>query len=125
MSILLLVLWPAISAHPLLEHLGLIHTDHAEHGSGATGSHEHDDDDHDAADGQCILTSGDVKVPVAPLGFTPFFSAPSDLVWTLGLTADPDPSGLAPPGIGPPELTKRWQFLSRSALPVRAPSLPS
>ena len=31
-------------------------------------------------------------------------------------------SGLSPPGSAPPELSHRWQFSFRAALPVRAPS---
>ena len=120
-ALLLLAIWPAISAHPVLEHFGLIHEAHTDHDADSDGSHDHDDD-HAVADGSCLLTLAKVKVPPSP------DTVAQLLVFYISTQRTFDPLtyhqayGLAPPGTAPPLLITSWQFLSRTALSARAPS---
>ena len=122
---LLVALWLLASSHALLEHFELIHQVHTDHDADSTGSHEHDTDDHDAADGCCALSSTHVSVPVPDTVATPFLFSALGLEWASERHAELHPSGLAPPGTAPPELSHRWQFSSRASLPARAPSIAS
>jgi len=113
----LLTLWVPATSHALLESAGLIHTSDSQH-----------DDDHDAADGLCVNAASHVQAPQANLhvSFAPLVQFE---VW-LAATAVVDGSvleatGPAPPGAAPPELPQTWHFISRTALPARAPSLTS
>jgi len=119
-TLLLLALWPVASSHAALETCGLIHTDHV---FGSTGSHEDDDDDHEAADGHCRLSPTQVTVPLPDLVLAPHLFIFLSQKWE----SEPHPanflSGLAPPGAAPPQFSHRWQFSFRTALPPRAPSL--
>jgi hypothetical protein len=131
LSLLLVAVWLPASSHALLQHIGLIHQvhahdDHADgHDAGSSGSHEHDADNHDAADGLCLASAAKVHVP------TPIFVVLPDWLAVPVATLMTDAnfaalhSGLSPPGSAPPELSHRWQFSFRAALPVRAPSLVS
>lgn len=121
-ALLMLAVWPLASAHPVLQHFGLIHVIHDDHDADSTGSHEHDDD-HAAADGHCLLTSTTVKVPVPQAAVTPLLICFLAIEWASELRDVQNPSGLAPPGKAPPELSQRWQFTYRTALPPRAPSI--
>src|SRR5438046_6658090 len=60
---LLVAIWLPASSHALLEHWELIHQVHADNEFASNGSHEHDTDNHDAADGLCLVPSATVSVP--------------------------------------------------------------
>jgi hypothetical protein len=122
-TLLLLALWPAASSHALLETCGLIHQQHADHEFGSNGSHDDHDDDHEAADGHCLLSSTQVTVPVPDLDLVPHLFVFLSLGWEAELQSPVLFSGLAPPGTAPPQLSHRWQFSFRTALSPRAPSL--
>ena len=128
-SLLLAVLWLPASSHALLEHFGLIHQVHADHDhhehEGEGGAHENGSHNHHAADGLMVAPAGKVESPA------PEFVATPDWLTAL-LCAAPRPVSPAVPGFGlsppcstPAELSRRWQFHSRAALPVRAPSFVS
>ena len=112
--LVVLAFWLPATSHALLENAGVIHTADSQH-----------DDDHDAADGLCVNAATHVQVPQANLHLS---SAPlvQFEVW-LAASAGVDGSvleatGPAPPGVAPPELPQTWHFISRAALPARAPS---
>jgi hypothetical protein len=117
---LLLAIWPAITSHALLQHVGLIHEVHDDH-HGDGGSHEHNDDHHIFADGDYTFTSA-AKTVSKPESSSKV--APSDYHFLSYFPVDLriDPPGPAPPGAALPHLQQSWQFLLRAALPVRAPS---
>ena len=123
MTVVLVAFWLPGSSHTLLESAGLIHQRHADHDEDSSGSHEHNADDHDAADGHCLLSSSDISVPVPDTVPTPFLVCLFGLEWDWRLHVVCHPSGLAPPGTAPPQLSHRWQFDFRTALSPRAPSL--
>jgi len=120
---LLVALWLPASSHALLEHWELIHQVHADHESSSNGSHEHDTDNHDGADGLGLVPSAKVPLPqpvfVALLPCFTVLSLP-DGHEGIGQFAHTGPS---PPGTAPPQLSHCWQFSFRTALPARAPSL--
>ena len=129
-ALLIAALWLPASSHALLQHLGYIHQAHthdesvdADHHEDSDGSHEHDTDNHAAADGLCLVSSGKVSaakpVVVATL---PWLKAATVLSGADIATSFERHSGPSPPGVAPPELSHRWQFSFRAALPVRAPS---
>jgi hypothetical protein len=120
--LLLLAIWPAVTSHALLEGFQLIHQVHDDHHQPSDGgSHEHNADNHDFADGGYLAkTSGNsvpLRVDVASY-------QPASLVVLLcsvdaiALKA----FGPAPPGIAPPEYLHSWNFLHRTSADVRAPS---
>ena len=123
-SLLLVAFWLPSSSHALLEHLGVIHQVHADHDADSSDSHEHNTDNHEAADGECALSSTHVSVPLPDSIALPMLFCVSCLNWASELYVEPQPSGLAPPGTSPP-LPNIWQFVHRAALPGRAPSLTS
>src|SRR5437867_13457774 len=112
----MLAFWVPATSHALLEQAGWIHQETA-------GSHH--DDDHDAADGICVNATSHVQTPqfsltVAPLaGFQLWLASCCAVLDGSAVEA----SGPAPPGVAPPELSQTWHFVSRTALPARAPSL--
>jgi hypothetical protein len=129
-ALLLVLLWLPASSHALMQQIGAIHVvhddhHHDDHGDGAPRSHEHSADNHAAADGECLLTP-EIRGLSLPAGVLAQCSL-SVFVSAAGI--DPvDASnftGLAPPGVGPPQLSRIWQFLCRAAPSVRAPSLVS
>lgn len=124
-ALVMLAFWPVITSHPLLQHLGLIHEVHDDHDSDG-GSHEHDTDNHAFADGGYLRGSSDVSVskPFGSGAAFPFATALLAAPVTLALREGFN-SGPSPPGTAPPELSHRWQFFFRAALPVRAPSFAS
>ena len=122
---LLVALWLPGSSHALLQYAGMIHQWHADHDADSTGSHEHDADDHEAADGHCVLSSADVHVPEPKALGIPLLICFLGLESDLGLHVVRYPTGLAPPGTAPPQFSTHWQFSFRTALPARAPSLVS
>lgn len=117
-ALLLAVLWMPVSSHCLLETAELIHHDaccQPDFG----GDHSHG---HDAADGNCQVESRQLAVQktdvlkacvlVALLSSAEFSNAGTS-----------DGPLIAPSGVAPPELTTSWQFVSRTAVPPRAPSI--
>ena len=119
-AMLMLTLFAFSSSHPLLENLGLIHQEVA-HADGPA----HSENNHEAADGICRIESSHEELQ-KPLADALDLSHGLVYLCVLLLDADPDadPGGqsLSPP---PPELGTSWQFSSRAALPVRAPSFAS
>lgn len=129
-ALLLTAFWLPASSHVHLQHFGLIHEIHADHhhhdhGDAESSHHEHGADNHAAADGECLLSSGTTGwgLPWGGLHEIPFDIVPALSVSVLPAT--PEAVGLAPPGAAPPEYPASWQFLLRAALPVRAPSFVS
>jgi len=126
-ALALAALWLPASSHALLEHFEVIHHVHADHDhdSDAGGSHEHDADNHDAADGRYVTSAAKVQAP-KPLASPAFIWLVTALVTVQAeVEANGSLSGPFPPGTAPPELSHRWQFFFRAALPVRAPSYAS
>jgi hypothetical protein len=121
-TVLLVAVWLPASSHALLEYCELIHQVHTDHDADSSGSHEHDADNHDAADGHCALSSTHISVPLPDVVASLAFLCLLDF-WTSELHTELQPSGLAPPGTAPPQLSHRWQFSFRTALPARAPTL--
>ena len=118
---LMLTLFAFASSHALLEGLGLIHQESA-HADGPASS----DSDHELADGKCRINSTRDGIQ------TPHANATFDLANILALASvlvlDASQETRLSVEIAnspPPELGTSWQFSSRAALPVRAPSLAS
>lgn len=128
-SLLLAVLWLPASSHALLEHFGLIHQVHAGHthhdDEGEGGPHEHGSHNHHAADGLMVVPAGKVKSPAPEFVPTPVWLTSSPWAAPRPVDLTTPGFGLSPPHHAPAELSRRWQFHSRAALPVRAPSLAS
>lgn len=125
LTLLLVALWLPSSSHSLLESAGFIHDWHAAHDGSPDGSHQHHDDDHDVADGHCLLSSHEVSAPAPQAVVTQLWVCLLACEWTPEFSEGYHPSGTEPPGAAPPELSHRWQFSSRTALPPRAPSFAS
>jgi hypothetical protein len=124
----MLAAWLPASSHSLLEYAGLIHerhADHADHAADSSGSHEHDADNHEAADGKFASASPHINVSLPDAIAIPMLFCALGLNWVSEVHVECQPSGLAPPGTVPPQLSNRWQFAFRTALPARAPSLVS
>lgn len=117
---MVLALFAFASSHPLLEGLGLIH-----HEISHADEADHSERNHEAADGICRFESSHEDIQ-NPFTETVDLSHSSDLLYPILLNTGPDPDAdggsLSPP---PPELGPTWQFSSRAALPVRAPSFAS
>ncbi len=122
---LLVAVWLPGSSHALLQYAGLIHELHVDHDADAAGSHEHDADDHDVADGICVLSSAQVNVPMPEADASPLLLGLFGLERGSEFNVELSASGLAPPGTAPPQLSHSWQFSFRTALPPRAPSFVS
>jgi hypothetical protein len=129
MVVVLALLWLPASSHALLEYAGLIHerhadhADHADHDTDSSGSHEHDTENHEAADGNYASPSPHISVPMPDAVAMPMLFCALRWNWVSELHVAPPPSGLAPPGTAPPQFSHNWQFSFRTALPARAPSL--
>ena len=113
--LVVLAFWLPATSHALMEESGVIHTADSQH-----------DDDHDAADGLCVNAANHVQVPPPNLHVS--FAPMVRLGFWLAASAVQDGSvaeaiGPAPPSVAPPELPQTWHFVSRTALPARAPSL--
>ena len=116
-----MALWLPATSHALLEQTGWIHTEHTD-ADGASDT----DNDHDAADGICLVASNYVHVPQPDSADSPLALASvsfSLMLATLLEASIAAPNGPDPPGAAPPELSHTWQFSSRASLPPRAPSL--
>ena len=122
-SLMLVAVWLPVSSHALLEHYELIHRVSVDHDADSPASHEHDSDNHEAADGKCALSSTHVSVPIAKVVTVPFLFAVLLPACAVEFHVALHPSGLAPPGVAPPQLSHCWQFAFRTALLARAPSL--
>ena len=115
-ALFMLALWVPATSHALLESAGLIHQEQP-----ASDAH----DEHDAADGICAINSNST-----PLAKGAFSTAVLYVVALTSLNASVDSivtHELAANGLGPspPLLPSSWQFLYRTALPCRAPSIAS
>jgi hypothetical protein len=118
LTLLLLALWLPATSHALLESSGFIHQSES-----ATDSDS--DHDHDAADGICAtasVTAPLVKAAPSPAVLYIIAFATFDISLSSTETHALSLSGLGP---SPPLLPKSWQFVFRTALPGRAPSLAS
>jgi hypothetical protein len=128
-ALALVAFWLPASSHAFLQHIGFIHQIHehdvaveVDHDSEAEHPHDHDGDSHAIADGLCLFASGKVELakpvtlPALPWVITEFCTA-INIPSAIALH-----SGPSPPGVAPPELSHRWQFSLRAALPARAPS---
>ena len=112
--LLLLALLVLATSHALLEQAGVIHTADSQH-----------DNDHDAADGLCVNATTHVAAPQFSLAVSPAPLAEVEFWLATCAVIDgsvAEASGPAPPGVAPPELPQIWHFVSRTALPARAPS---
>jgi len=113
-ALLLLAFWVPISSHEILEQWGVIHTQ-------ASDPVDKHDDNHDAADGLCQLPAGTFQAQKFFASEVSFVASAfvaglvGDYVWEQASFALVNPS--------PPDIPVGWQFSSRAALPVRAPSL--
>ena len=120
-AILILALFGFMSSHPLLEGLGLIHHEVA-HTEEPASSHS----DHELADGTCPIHSNrdEIQKSFANGGFD--LAAVVAIACVLLHHADLETgTSVEIASSPPPELGTSWQFSSRAALPVRAPSFPS
>jgi len=114
----MLALFAFASSHSLLEGLGLIHHEiaHAEEPASSDSNHE-------LADGKCRVHSGrdEIQKTFADSSFNlaAILALASVLLHQTDLEAG---SSVEIAGSPPPELGPTWQFSSRAALPVRAPS---
>ena len=121
-TVLLLGLWMPATSHVLLEQAGIIHQDEHEDENPASGTAN----DHDAADGICLILSKDVRAPQPVLTGLPLpqiwvnYSVIFTALLEVSLTSAKGPD---PPGVAPAELSTTWQFSYRASLPPRAPSL--
>lgn len=128
---LLTAFWLPASSHVPLQHFGLIHQVHHDHhhdhedNDAEPGHHEHGTDNHAAADGECLRSSGTAgwELPWGGFRGPPFHFVAALSVIVLPVV--PETFGRAPPGADPLGLSSSWQFLLRAALPIRAPSLVS
>ena len=119
----LLTCWPVMTSHVFLQQWGVIHEVHSDH-DGADGSHGHSADNHAFADGGYLKGSTGIQVapPFGSATFVPFAASLLSAI-VFSLDCEVRHCGPGPPGTGPPGLSQRWQFSSRAALPIRAPSL--
>ncbi|MBK7997418.1 MAG: hypothetical protein IPK15_01450 [Verrucomicrobia bacterium] len=121
MATLMLALFALASSHPLLEGLGLIH-----HETAHTHEQSSSDSDHQLADGKVSINvnRNETQKSLADSSF----NLANILAFALVLLQHEDLSNQSSVEIAcspPPELGTTWQFSSRAALPVRAPSFAS
>jgi hypothetical protein len=119
-AMLMFALFAFASSHPLLEGLGLIHHEVA-HAEEPAGPHS----DHQFADGKCPIHSSrdEIQNNFSNGGFNLGVVAMACVVLHhADLETRPSVEIASSP---PPELGTSWQFSSRTALPVRAPSFGS
>jgi len=117
----MLALFALASSHPLLEGLGLIH-----HEIAHTHEQSSSDSDHQLADGKVSINvnRNETQKSLADSSF----NLANILAFALVLLQHEDLSNQSSVEIAcspPPELGTTWQFSSRAALPVRAPSFAS
>lgn len=128
-ALMMVAFWLPSSSHAWLQMAGLIHSDHSTHSDSdhddSDDSDEHGGGNHDLADGLCRTEVGSVSVLMPNAHFA--YVSNVAFLWSFSATleADPNHSGPSPPGTSPPELSHRWQFSFRTALPARAPSFVS
>lgn len=118
MALLLALLWMPVSSHCLLECAEFIHQD-ACCQADLSSDHSHG---HDAADGNCQVESRQLAAQKHDVLKECLLVA---LLKSIEFSL-PEPSGVAfipSEGVAPPELSSSWQFVSRSAVSPRAPSV--
>ena len=141
-AVILVAIWPAVTSHALLSHSGLIHivhSDHHSHGDRSAihqhlyhdqhGAHEHEEGSHEHNGENHAFADGDYRsASASKLIFKPSLS----VLFTAGSAmtalvprgeASVNSPGPAPPGSRSQILQQTWQFSSRAAIPVRAPSI--
>jgi hypothetical protein len=116
-AMLMLTLFAFESSHPLLEGLGLIHQE-ISHAAGSADS----DTDHDTADGICRIESSQDKVQQPAFDVLDVFHSFIFTYALLSISEYDDKLGGIESSASPPGLGVTWQFISRAALPARAPS---
>jgi len=114
-ALFLAAFWLPASSHPLLESAGIIH-----HDDDGDGDHTMN---HDAADGCCRVHSTHVVVKAPTLLAQVVPQILMTEVILLPHPVEASPGVIRIRGTSPPELSRRWQFAERAALPSRAPSL--
>lgn len=122
-ALLMLALWLPASSHAALEAAHLIHHEpETEHSHSDSPSDS--ETPHEAADGFCIIPSGVLHI-VKNLQSFVSFSTPVLHLEVVCATGNPASLQveLASYGPSPPLLAKGWQFIQRTALSVRAPSV--
>ena len=142
-ALVLMVGWPAVTSHILLEQGGLIHVVHDDHGpahpehhghdadrshdehhDGDAGSHEHNGENHAFADGDYRSTiAGKLLLKPQLIAVCGIFASVASMVDAAELKVRAP--GPAPPGSTPQILQQSWQFSERAAIPGRAPSFRS
>jgi len=122
LALVLLAFWPVMTSHALLEEWEFIHHVHEDH-DGGDGSHEHNSEHHEFADGGYLrgLNDNSIWKPNTEPAFFLFILPSLCSIAERGLFG----SGPSPPGTAPPEFSTRWHFSHRTALLARAPSLVS
>jgi hypothetical protein len=119
---MIVAIWLPASSHALLEQLKLIHYVHGGDDCDAQGSHEHNSENHDAADGKCSVAATGVSVRVAKAAATPLLLLALALEWNPEFHRNLRSGGQPPSITAPPQLSHCWQFVFRAASPPRAPS---
>lgn len=120
MAIMLLALWVPVNSHCLLETAGLIPPDEC-CAESSNNSNSHTDSPCDPGDmldsDHARAEDSQAALPLLVAAWLPLLFEPTA---ELILPARPACDSLSP---APPDLAAGWQFSSRAALPVRAPSL--
>jgi hypothetical protein len=122
-ALALLAMWPMVTCHSLLETTEMIHLDeHSDHHQDGGGKDQDHDSDHDFADGNYFSKTTQDSVN----GFDRVLLFQS--VWLAAILPDLSTlemplEGPAPPGVAPPDLIHCWNFVHRTALAARAPSI--
>lgn len=116
-AMLMLALFAFTSSHSLLEGFELIHHEAEEHS-------EESDRSHDAADGLVRLESQHDELQKIIAGASLFCN---HLALTLAILhqGEFERPCMERANSPPPELIQTWHFSTRTALPVRAPSIAS
>jgi hypothetical protein len=116
-------MWPIATCHSLLETIELIHLDqHHAHHHDSGGEDKDHDSDHDFADGNYF--SRTTQDAVKGLDRVLLFQ----WLWLAAILPELSKvemslEGPAPPGVAPPDLIHCWNFVHRTALAARAPSI--
>ncbi len=124
-ALLLLALWLPATLHCDLEAAGIEHIfgghDHASasHDHAPAPSEHASDDIQHSTDGLSYrLDSLALKMPLPAFAFLYAVAA-----IPLLAPSDPPANFIAETGTAPPEVARTWHFVTRAALPSRAPSL--
>ena len=118
----LLAAWLPATSHCLLGAVGAMSTTCCEDAHGHEGEPEPEQSHDDC--GTCSNVESGNYQPGARDNFT--FAFHATLAWNLKLPAPPSVTLNATQHISsraPPDLTVRWQFITRTAIPGRAPAI--